>query len=88
MTGEYARNTMRRKERSMHGRIEKYAYIGSNQVVQVPDGNGPIQNSLVKTKTRTKLFFKIRGKGMVIGGHIMIFTPLVHWSSAPPRSDR
>ena len=88
MRGEYARNTMRRKERSMHGRIEKYAYIGSNQVVQVPDGNGPIQNSLVKTKTRTKLFFKIRGKGMVIGGHIMIFTPLVHWSSSPSRSYR
>ena len=46
MTGEYARNTMRRKERSMHGRIESYAYIGSNQVVQVPDGNGAYKNGI------------------------------------------
>jgi len=46
----------------MHGRIESYAYIGSNQVVHAPDGNGPIKISLVKTKTRTKSCFKIRGK--------------------------
>ena len=47
----------------MHGRIESYAYIGSNQVVQVPDGNGAYKNSLVKTKTRTKSCFKFGERG-------------------------